>query len=363
MKKYKPKVFEMGSEYDWESNKPYVLESTDNVLYDIRDDRIKYLRSGRDAIRYIARLHKESYATVLMPALCCTCMPKSFEDEGYKVVFYRLNHDLSIDLNDVRTKIKKNSLFLYMNYFGQSAVCLDGLEDIIRNTENILTIEDVTHDFLGRTVESFEAYYTVCSIRKWFAIPDGGILLSRNPIRKISLDKDSYFADMRKDGLKHKSCYLHNGVKKEKEYYREVFRKANAYIDGINNIVRMDYESERLLQCMDLKKMYAERCRNTEFLQNELKNIPCIHSMLNNPSRSTLYYPILTEVNQLALEKKLSEKGLYLPVIWPLPEKAKGICPVADYISTHMLAFPCDHRYAIDDIKYAVDILEEMMEQ
>ena len=50
--------FEMGSEYDWDSNKPYILEAAKHVLYDVPEDRIKYLRSGRDAIRYAARLHK-----------------------------------------------------------------------------------------------------------------------------------------------------------------------------------------------------------------------------------------------------------------------------------------------------------------
>ena len=306
--------FEMGSEYDWDSNKPYILEAAKHVLYDVPEDRIKYLRSGRDAIRYAARLHKASYATVLMPALSCACMSKPFEDEGYNVVFYRLKPDLSIDLDDVRMKIKKNSIFLYMNYFGQPSFC-------------------------------------------------GGVLLSKKPIREIPLDKDSYFADVRIDGLKHKSSYLYNRIRKEKEYYREAFRKANAYIDRTNNIACMDDKSEDLLQCMNLKKMYAQRCGNTEFLHNELKNIPCIHSMLNNSIRSTLYYPILTEVNQLTLQKKLSEKGLYLPVIWPLSENAKGICSVADYISTHMLAFPCDHRYAIDDIKYAIDIVRDRIGQ
>ena len=355
--------FEMGSEYDWDSNKPYILEAAKHVLYDVPEDRIKYLRSGRDAIRYAARLHKDSYATVLMPALSCACMSAPFEDEGYNVVFYRLNPDLSIDLDDVRMKIKKNSIFLYMNYFGQPSFCSDDLKDTINCVNNILTIEDITHDFLSRTADSLEAYYTVCSIRKWFAIPDGGVLLSKKPIREIPLDKDSYFADVRIDGLKHKSCYLHNRIRKEKEYYREAFRKANAYIDRTDNIASMDDKSEGLLQCMNLKKMYAQRCGNTEFLHNELKDIPCIHSMLNNSIRSTLYYPILTEVNQLTLQKKLSEKGLYLPVIWPLSENAKGICSVADYISTHMLAFPCDHRYAIDDIKYAIDIVRDRIGQ
>ena len=66
---------------------------------------------------------------------------------------------------------------------------------------------------------------------------------------------------------------------------------------------------------------------------------------------STLYFPILVK-HRDALQKKLAERNIYCPVIWPVPQEAQGICDVAEYTAEYMLALPCDQRYSVEDMVY-----------
>ena len=58
-----------------------------------------WLRSGREALHLVAlNLNPDKdEQIVLMPAYCCHSMVDPFEKAGWKVVYYRLNEDLTVD--------------------------------------------------------------------------------------------------------------------------------------------------------------------------------------------------------------------------------------------------------------------------
>ena len=59
-----------------------------------------WLRSGREALHLVALNIKgvKQKPTVLMPAYCCHSMVDPFEKAGWEVFYYRLNKDLTADL-------------------------------------------------------------------------------------------------------------------------------------------------------------------------------------------------------------------------------------------------------------------------
>lgn len=352
------KVFEIGSEYDWNSNFPFLLEDNNDFFLNVSKQNVKFLRSGRDAIRYVAKLCKEEYRTVLMPALACSCMPEPFVKEGYKVIYYKVNKDFSADLNDIEKKLSSNSIFFFMNYFGQESITSKDAKMIRNKVENIILVEDITHDLLKRRNEVWQSDFTVCSIRKWFAIPDGGMVIGKEPFKILQIEEDSYFAELRENAMKQKSVYLSNGEKLQKEEYRNALAVSNEYIDYTNNLSNIHEESMKMLSHIDLKKIYELRIENVKVLKKGIARITGIEPLVANCEDSTLYYPICVKGKQSELQRKLAEESIYLPVIWPLPKGAEGICRVADDVAVSMLAIPCDHRYSVEDMNRIVEVLQ-----
>lgn len=355
------KVFEIGSEYDWNSTKPY-LERKKNEHFHVDDiHTFKFLRSGRDALRYIAKAYRHEKKVVLMPALCCSCMPDPFEDEGYEVIYYKLKDNFEVCVEDVLSKIKSDSIFLFMNYFAIPSLSKPDREAIIKSHRGIVTIEDITHDFLKRKMENCEADITICSIRKWLAVPDGGLLFSRSQLSQIGMKRDSYFADKRVSAMKKKNIYLESGLSKEKNIFRMELSESNNYIDAVKNIAKISDASIEILEHVNFTYMYKDRLKNSRLLFEKICNVKKIEVLESQAVDSTLYFPILVD-NQKKVQEKLAQKGVYAPVIWPLPKQAEGICKIADKVSAHMLGIPCDHRYSKEEMLKVAEIICEVVE-
>lgn len=354
------KVFEVGSEYDWDSNKKYILSSGTESLLSSPYTTKKYLRSGRDALRYLARALGRD--TVLMPALCCSCMPEPFEDEGYKIVYYKSKGDYSADIDDVLGKLEDKCVLLFMNYFSIPAFHCEDLIRIKHSAEDIITIEDITHELMNRTGDSLIADYTICSIRKWFAVPDGGVILSDHVLPYEKADDDRYFANLRVSAMKHKSEYLSNGDSAVKQLFRKELADANHYIDTAKNVGTINPITEDLINTFEFKAAYTDRLRNTKILWDKLHKTVGIKMLPRASVNSTLYFPIIVERAD-AFQSSLAQNGVYAPVIWPLPKVAVGVCSVADDTAEHMLAIPCDHRYTPNDMEKVAEIINRTAEE
>lgn len=350
-------VKEYGSEFDWESNNNFLVDGFKNN--DFMDSEL--FRSGRDALKAIAKKYRNKYNRILFPALCCESMVTPFELYGYEVLFYKLHPNLTADLEDILLKLNSNTLFLYMNYFGNILLSDRELNLVKDKYENILMIEDRTHDFFDSRVNNFSPHFSVCSIRKWIAIPDGGILYTFNNSEKFEGIEDAYFSNTRLIALKNKSNYLKNGDKNLKKIFREQFNNANKYIENSREVVKISSESYNLLKKIDFSKMKYKRKKNTMIMFNLLKRVSNMKILLKEGECCSLYFPILVEKRD-TIQKLLSSKDIYCPVIWPLPKQANGVCKVSNYISENMLALPCDHRYDKDDIEYICNVVKQILE-
>lgn len=354
------KVFEIGSEYDWNSNTDFWQTVDNEELFKDNFSTLKFLRSGRDALRFIAKALSPVKKTVFMPALCCSCMPEPFLDEKYEIIYYKLTADFKVNVEDVLSKLKPNSIFLFMNYFAIPSLNKGDLERIVRFQNSVTTVEDITHDFLKREIETFDADITVCSIRKWFSIPDGGILFSKVNLPEITIEQDAFFADKRISAMKRKSMYLLNGEIEEKNQFRAELAEANQYIDTIKNVGAMATKSIDFIKHIDLEHMYKTRLTHCRYLYDKLSGLNGMRLIGKISSESTLYFPILVE-QQGDVQKKLAERGIYAPVIWPIPKLAEGVCEIADDVSNHMLGIPCDHRYTHEEIEKVAQIIAEVV--
>lgn len=346
-------MLEIGSEFDFDSNNKFI-DINEPTLF-LED--AEFYRSGRDALKAIAKNFEGRYKRILLPALCCESMVAPFLTNGYEILYYKLNPDLTASVDDVLSKLQSNSLFLYMNYFGIQSFSEENLQLLRQSFNSVIMIEDKTHDFLFIRKSYFVPDFTVCSIRKWLALPDGGLLYSKSDKLNASVENDLYFTYVRKKALKNKSEYLESGRPHLKELFRKQLADANTYLDNDKAVVNMSKESLEIIRYINFKKILEIRRENVKVLHQALINIKTVKSIIESSiDESMLYYPAIFN-DRDRTQKVLAEKGIFCPVIWPLPYGAKGICKVADYVSTNMLALPCDHRYGSSDMEYIINML------
>lgn len=343
----KQAVREFGSEYHWHTNEAFLTEAGNGL-----SDALTY-RSGRDALKAVAQACVGRWKRVLLPALCCESMVAPFIGNGISVEFYRLNPDYTADLADVESKLTTDTVLLYQPYFGIPPFEKAVLERLRQDYPGVLFLEDRTHDLLIVRKGGFQADVTVASLRKWTAIPDGGLLWS-NSLSVAPAPRDEVFAHIRTQALMLKSQFLASGDLSLKDHFRELLARASDMLDATSQPYAMSPESVSLLKKLDTEKMLRCRQENARCLHRLLKGV-CIGGKLSfvtdAPERSTLYYPILVD-DQAACQSLLAARGVFCPVIWPVPREALGICPLAEHTAAHMLGVPCDHRYTPADMEY-----------
>lgn len=301
------------------------------------------LRSGRDALKAIAREY--SPRTVLLPALACDSMVSPFEQYGHKVKFYKLHPDYSVDLDSL--KIGQEPLvFLYMEYFGRSAISDLNLEKL-RSKGNITFVEDKTHNLIWNKKSSFQPDYTMASLRKWLPVPDGGLLWG-NISKPIS--EDTFFSTTRLKAQCMRHEFLSCGDEKIKTEYRKIFSSVSEIMDGDEPSAMSAY-AYSMAASTDWEKQKYIRSRNADTLIKVLSSSPYITFIQDKPGQSDLYVAF-TVPNRGEVQRRLSAMGIFNTVIWPLSLHQKDVCRVAKFTEENMLAAPCDQRYTPDDMRY-----------
>jgi dTDP-4-amino-4,6-dideoxygalactose transaminase len=141
----------------------------------------RLVTSGRVAIAQALRLmHVGPGDAVLVPSYHCASMIEPVVWAGARPLFYRINADTSVDLDDVAAKLDGScKVLMATNYYGfpQDLAALRAFCD----KHGIKLLEDCAHCFLGevqgRPVGSW-GDYAIASSMKFFPMYEGGALVS-----------------------------------------------------------------------------------------------------------------------------------------------------------------------------------------
>ncbi len=347
---------EYGSEFDLNANQPF------RGAWEPPADA-QLFRSGRDALKAFARLAGKK--RVLLPALCCESMLLPFRQNGYELAFYRLRADFSAEEADVRAKCGGDTVLLYMRYFGIRPFTDAFLAQLRAGGEGLLFLEDRTHDILVERVDDgFQPDAVAASLRKWAALPEGGMLQTR--LGAYPAPADGRYGALRLDAMEKKSRWLTDGGAALRAEYSEELHRADSLLDADGAPVAMHPRYEALLRGLDFAAILAARRRNLRRLRQRLAPLigdGTIRLMTDRPEDSGLYLPILVQ-NRDAVAQALFRRRLYCPkAIWPEPPEAAGVCPVSHAATEHMLALLCDQRYTEADMDYLAETLTEIIRE
>lgn len=317
---------------------------------------LSYFRSCRDALFYLSGFHNNE--NVLLPAYSCESMIRSFVSNDCKIFYYGVNRRLSINESEIERIVDEKNIRVLMiiNYFGVNTFSDLFIKKLKESFPKLLVIEDKTQNIYDYPLLRENVDFTVASYRKWFNIPDGGILVSRYLINP-NYENDCDYAMLKKKTMERKAVYIETGLE-DKTLFLKEFQTENSMLDqlGVYNISEYSFN---VINRLDYNLYRTIRKSNFEALEANINKANC-HPLTNNTN--SLYFPVLIK-HRNVIKEKLAKKGIYCPVIWEVNDNMKFLFPEVAHLSDNILAIPCDHRYTYRDMMFVCENLNEIIKE
>lgn len=324
-----------------------------------------YTRSGREAIGFVLDEIKVNTKIALVPSYACKSMIEPFFRRGYSIEYFSIDRNFNPNLKDIEIALAKDpDIILIIDWFGMYKN--KGVVSLVkRKCKDIIILEDRTHNFFDDSIQT-DADFTIASLRKWIALPDGAIVMSHksNFNNRIEFESND-FVDYRKKAMLLKMEYLNSGDKNLKLQFRKLFAEAESFIDNEESINGISTYSLSLINQVDFNSMRIKRRENFNVLYesiNKSKIIP-IANKIKTKDECPFCFPIIVENRRNGIQTWLAEKNVYCSVLWPLQEDAYAMSKHAAYISDNMLSIPCDQRYSTEDMEYIAELINEYLEE
>lgn len=335
---------ELGSEFSLNISDLYLKDNT--VFSYLKEYNTIYLDSGRSCIKLLSDTF--DLGNVLIPEYICDSVIAAFGSR--EIIYYKLNSNFEIDIDDISAKINENTkIFFLMHYFGsiQPLHLLKNLKEL-QSKMNFIIIEDTTHSFYSNVNTIGD--YCVCSLRKWFALPDGGVLYSKNSLEiyhKNALSKNRDIGKIYPFILK--QLFI-DGKISDKSLYRELFITNEKLFDVRNCMYSISDISLFLLNCYDILSLKNQRIINYRYLESKLNTIG-INSIISLSDTDCPYVLPLLVLNRDKFRKYLNQHNIYCAVHWPL-DKAIHVNMRVNKLSERIISLPIDQRYGASGMDY-----------
>ena len=320
-----------------------------------------FLDSGRSCIKILCQLIKNK--EILAPAFSCFSVIYGFT-EGVKPVFYAVNDDFSIDFEDLESKITKNTAAIYItNYFGHFLSDEDAEKiNKIKKEYNLIVIEDNTQSLFSGELKVGD--YALSSIRKWFPVPDGGVIYSDNSLSTIDLRgvvKDSKQCDKLYPQILKAMVVkdmLDYPVSKIADLFAQVEEQLNNYADN-GEIFLMNDFTQFIYRCNSVPPMIKKRQDNERYLRT-LIDSPYLRQAIpfreknECPFNMPMYCTHRDEMWNYLVEKF----SIYPSVLWRsyLYDPVNKI-GATSRMGKEIISFPIDQRYGKEDMEYMAEAI------
>lgn len=333
---------------------------------------VMYLRCGREALMFAGINACDcKNRVIIFPAYCCWSMSAPFEKLGYKVVYYRLNEDLTVDLAYLGEllKIYKPQAVLTMNYYG-SASTKEAVALVKAFDKTIQVIEDFSHcTFCLKNIFNEQVDYYVSSIRKSIGVCDGAVILSKKPMKKEYIQRElADFSDKRFVAQLDKRRYTWSKDQEKKQGFLGTIRECEGLIDEFSAVHPISARAKKMLAMVNGEEIAFARRENMQHLWSRLQELEVqngsekfrmvsgLERSFEKEGSSPFSLPILVEKRD-AVQSALAKRGVYTQWLWPLCNEAVSICHVSKEMNEKMLSVPIDQRFSWDDIEDIADII------
>lgn len=282
------------------------------------------LNIARNCLRYVIRVN--NIKKIWVPYYTCPVVWESIKKEDCEMNFYHINKSFLPQI-----KFGENDFILYTNYFG---ICANNVKLLAKKYKNLI-------------VDNAQAYYMPAyglasfnSARKFFGVPDGAFLYSKNRLDKeLEVDKSSL------ERFSHLLKRVDSGASFGYEDY-----KNNDETLRFEDVKFMSNITKALIKGHDSEFEKLKRIENFNYLHSKLKDINELVIELDKDD-IPMVYPLLIEKD--GLRDKLIKNKIYVAKYWDGIEENIEEQDLLNYL----LPLPIDQRYTVDDMEYMAQFI------
>ena len=333
-----------------------------------------FTASGREAIELalisLERERPDTRKCCLLPAYMCDSVFLPFLHRGWELVFYSVDRELESAGEEIfRLALAHDPglIFIHPYYGTDTCAGLRRQMSALRRS-GVLVMEDVTQSYYleeaGKDVD-----FVVGSLRKWYAVPDGGFVASDFPLAEDVLETGEEYARERLVPLVQKWEYLREKERRtggaltagwlpRKSEYLKRNRSLENALDCYQGVRRISRISEEILSKVDEEDARRQRAENCHALYQRIRGMKRLWAVLpEKEAQVPLYLPVYARERD-SLQRFLAGHGIYAPILWLVGEENRDFLEGdAAYIFEHMLALPIDQRYHTGDMEQIAEVL------
>lgn len=267
---------------------------------------------------------------VWLPRYTCDAVIEAVSSAGVNFEFYRLESTFDVDIT---LQLKEDEHILVIDYFG---LCGEVIKCSVNRFGNRRTIVDCSQAYFSDPVQTLACIY---SPRKFFGLPDGGLLYSD--------DNSIQQPEARDSSSESRMGHLISRLTNSPEAGYQQYMDAEHALSKLP-VLGMSYLTERLLKSIDYEQARSARAENANYLHAQLERYNQLKLSLDN-SEAPLCYPFLPNV-KTANRGQLINHRVFVPNYWPevLSRVEEGSFEWD--LVTNGLFLPCDQRYNKHDM-------------
>jgi len=297
-------------------------------------------RSGLYALTQVCHWHR-----IWLPSFVCNTVLQPFEKANIECNFYPVDRTLIADFTEV--SIEEGDAVLLISYFG---VPTDASHYALLKAKGACVIEDLSQAVY--LAPSKLADFSVYSLRKFFAVPDGGVVISKGELVDWPYTSSPNRVELLRaiEAIAGRSLF-DAGLSDSKDWVSD-FQKSEAAL--VADLFPMSlFTKAQVAGSIDIENDKAQRIKNFDYLLSELPEIALIQ---DRKGGVPLGFPIALP-NRDKVREMLFKKEIYPPIHWNI----KGVIP-AEFTESHKLSsqimtIPCDGRYDLKDMQRIVAVL------
>lgn len=283
------------------------------------------LNSARNALRYIIKAY--NIKEIAVPYYTCPVVWQAIQIEGCRIIPYDID-DKFLPQQEFSSEI----FILYNNYFG---ICDKNVRILAGKYKKLI-------------VDNAQAFYTkqqgiasFYSPRKFFGLPDGGIVLCDKESKEQFEVSTSY--NLCSHLLKRHDLGAESGYKDFQQNDNALIGQPIQYISSLTHALmgNIDYERAKI---------------------KRLENFCCLHQALKKKNGLSInlsdddvpmIYPFKTD--DLSLRQRLIQNKIFVAKYWPKEENCDCMSSFsAQHLADTIIPLPIDQRYDVEDMQYII---------
>jgi hypothetical protein len=350
--------WEQGSEFHWENFDP-VSRPASHPWH----DRGTLWGSGRDALRALLEWGSEQqgWRRLWCPSFFCQEVVAALQTAGLEVLAYTDAPKEAFEPPSV-SELRDGDAVLVMNFFGlREQVSYRSVPD------EVVIIEDHSHDPWSPWSCLSRADWCVASLRKTLPVPDGGALWSPKDLdgpeqTDVSAAR-ARAADQKFSAMVLKGLYL-QGHAVDKPVFRELSVAAEEHIAS-GEVSGMSAVSRQLLATFPVADWRTSRRRNHRVLTEGVSGLKQLAVLQPSGEDDVPFSGICVfESRELrdSVRQDLINNKVYPAVLWTLDDpQLDGIPPEHVELAGRTFSIHCDMRYDVTDIKRVARLIRQSL--